>query len=300
MKLVTCLYDGLARVGMLSTFGTLENPKPCVVFLPYPDMNALIKDIDTDWKGSRWDSLKEYFYHEANAVPLEEVTRLAPIPQPCQDVICLGMNYRDHAEEAARYDAEAFAKERPAAVYFSKRVFRAGNPDGVIPRYKGLVTRLDYEAELAVIIGRTARNVKAADVKDYIFGYTVLNDVSARNLQTEHKQWYFGKSLDGFTPMGPCIITADDSLISFPPALEISCRVNGQERQKSNTSLLIHSIPEIIEELSAGITLLPGTIIATGTPAGVGMGMDPPEFLQYGDVVECTIEHIGTLRSTVG
>lgn len=300
MKLVTCLYDGMAHVGLLSTFGTPENPKPCVVFLPYPDMNALIKDIDGDWKGSRWNSLNDYYYHDANAVPLEEVTMLAPIPQPRQDVICLGMNYRDHAAEAARYDEEAFAKERPTAVYFSKRVNQAGNPDGVIPRYKGLVTRLDYEAELAVIIGKTAKNVKAADVKDYIFGYTVLNDVSARNLQTEHKQWYFGKSLDGFTPMGPCIVTADDSQISFPPALEISCKVNGQERQKSNTSLLIHSIPEIIEELSSGITLLPGTIIATGTPAGVGMGMDPPEFLQYGDVVECTIERIGTLRSTVG
>ena len=121
--------------------------------------------------------------------------------------------------------------------------------------------------------------------------------MSARDLQTGHKQWYFGKSLDGFTPMGPCILTAGK--VPFPPALDISCTVNGRERQRSNTSLLIHGIPEIIEELSRGMTLLPGTIIATGTPAGVGMGMDPPEFLKYGDVVECAIEGIGTLRSSV-
>jgi len=207
------------------------------------------------------------------------------------------MNYRAHLEEAAGYDAGAFAKERPVAVYFSKRVSRAGDPDGVIPRYEGLVERLDYEAELAVIIGKTARNVKAKDAGDYVFGYTVLNDVSARDLQTGHKQWYLGKGLDGFTPMGPCILTADET--AFPPALDISCKVNGELRQHSNTALLIHGIPEIIEELSAGMTLLPGTIIATGTPAGVGMGFDPPKFLEAGDVVECAIQGIGSLRSTV-
>jgi 2-keto-4-pentenoate hydratase/2-oxohepta-3-ene-1,7-dioic acid hydratase in catechol pathway len=159
------------------------------------------------------------------------------------------------------------------------------------------VERLDYEAELAIIIGKTAKNVKAEDAGDYIFGYTVLNDVSARVLQTTHKQWYFGKSLDGFTPIGPCITTADE--IAFPPALKISATVNGELRQDATTDLLITGIPAIIEELSSGMTLLPGTIIATGTPAGVGMGFDPPKFLKAGDVVECTIEKIGTLRNTV-
>ena len=279
MKLITCLCRGEERVGALTEEG--------VAFLPYPDMNTLI------------ETLPPAAFAAASAskpVPLEDVTLLAPIPRPRQDVICLGMNYRDHEKEAARYDAEAFTKEKPAAVYFSKRVSRAGDPDGTIPRYKGLVERLDYEAELAVIIGKTARNVKAEEAGAYIFGYTVLNDVSARDLQTGHKQWYFGKSLDGFTPMGPCILTADET--AFPPALEISCAVNGEERQHSNTSLLIHGIPEIIEELSAGMTLLPGTVIATGTPAGVGMGFEPPRFLEAGDVVECTIQNIGTLRST--
>ena len=281
MKLITCLYDGKERVGALTENG--------VVFLPYPYMTALIESASPE-------QLREA--SQGDAVPLTEVTLLAPIPQPKQDVICLGMNYRDHEKEAARYDAEAFAKERPAAVYFSQRVSGAGQPGGVIPRYKGLVERLDYEAELAVIIGKTAKNVRAEDAGAYIFGYTVLNDVSARDLQTGHKQWYFGKSLDGFTPMGPCILTADET--TFPPALEISCTVNGELRQRSNTGLLIHGVAEIIEELTAGMTLLPGTIIATGTPAGVGMGMNPPVFLKTGDVVECSIEHIGTLRSTVG
>lgn len=280
MKLITCLHKDQERVGALTEEG--------VVFLPCPDMNALIESCSP---------AALTLPSAVSPVPLEDVQLLAPIPRPRQDVICLGMNYRDHAREAAKYDAEAFAKDRPAAVYFSKRVSRAGDPEGVIPRYQGLVERLDYEAELAVIIGKTAGNVKAEDAGDYVFGYTVLNDVSARDLQTGHKQWYFGKSLDGFTPMGPCILTADET--AFPPALDISCTVNGEERQRSSTSLLIHSIPEIIQELSAVMTLLPGTIIATGTPAGVGMGLDPPKFLEAGDVVACTIQRIGTLRSTV-
>ena len=280
MKLITCLYKGEERVGALTEEG--------VAFLPYPDMNTLIESLPP---------AAFAVTSTAKPVPLEDVTLLAPIPRPRQDVICLGMNYRDHAKEAARYDADAFTKEKPVAVYFSKRVSRAGDPDGVIPRYEGLVERLDYEAELAVIIGRTAKDVKAEDAGDYVFGYTVLNDVSARDLQTGHKQWYFGKGLDGFTPMGPCILTADET--AFPPALDISCTVNGEERQRSNTALLIHSIGEVVEELSAGMTLLPGTIIATGTPAGVGMGFDPPRFLKSGDVVECAVRGIGTLRSTV-
>ena len=280
MKLITCLYEGQERVGALTEKG--------VAFLPYPDMNTLIETCSpAEIAGTVTDA----------SVPLEEVTLLAPIPRPRQDVICLGMNYPDHEKEAAKYDSGAFTKEQPAAVYFSKRVAEAGRPDGIIPRHSGLVERLDYEAELAVVIGRAARNVKAEEAGDYVFGYTVFNDVSARILQTRHKQWYFGKSLDGFSPMGPCILTADET--AFPPALDISTRVNGELRQHSNTALLIHGVSEIIEELSAGMTLLPGTIIATGTPAGVGMGLDPPRFLEPGDVVECTAAGIGTLRSTV-
>ena len=283
MKLVTFLQDGREFVGVLTADETAVRP------LPFADMNTLIE-------APREQLLSAV--KAANAsLPLSAVTLLSPIPRPRQDVICLGINYKAHAEEAERYSSEAFKKERPIPIYFSKRVSEAVGPEGFIESHPGLVERLDYESELAVIIGKTARNVKAADAADYIFGYTVLNDVSARLLQTTHKQWYFGKSLDGFTPIGPCITTADE--IAFPPALPISSRVNGELRQNSTTDLLITGIADIIEELSSGMTLLPGTIIATGTPAGVGMGFDPPKFLKPGDVVECTIEGIGTLRNTV-
>lgn len=286
MKLITYRQNGAEHVGALTEDGTGVLP------LPVPDMNTLIETMTlTDLRSAVAAA------ERGSALALSDVELLAPIPRPRQDVLCLGMNYLAHAEEAVRYSADAFRKERPVAVYFSKRVSEAGKPDGVIPRHAGLTDRLDYEAELAVVLGRTARDVKAADAADCIFGYTVLNDVSARDLQTGHKQWYFGKSLDGATPMGPVLVTADE--IAYPPALEITCRVNGELRQQSNTSLLITSIGQILEELTAGMTLLPGTIIATGTPAGVGMGFDPPKFLQSGDVVECAIEGIGTLRSTV-
>lgn len=231
------------------------------------------------------------------ALPVEAVTLESPIPAPAQDLICLGINYMAHSDEAEKYSAAAFATRHEDAIYFSKRVTRAVPDGGPIEAHTDLVKKLDYECELAVVLGRDARDVPAGQTRDYIFGYTILNDVSARDVQTAHKQWYFGKSLDGFTPMGPVLVTADE--IAYPPALEITSRVNGELRQKSNTALLITSIGQILEELTGGMTLLPGTIIATGTPAGVGMGFDPPRFLQSGDTVECAIEGIGTLCSTV-
>ena len=286
MKLVTYRLSGAEYVGALTADGKGVLP------LPAADMNTLIETMTpADLRSAAAAA------ERGGAVPLSDVELLAPIPRPRQDVVCLGMNYRDHAEESARYSADAFTKSSTAAVYFSKRVSEAGKPDGVIPRHAGLTDRLDYEAELAVVLGKAARDVKAVDAADCIFGYTVLNDVSARNLQTEHNQWYFGKSLDGFTPMGPCIVTEDE--IPYPPALSISSTVNGELRQNSNTNYLLHSISEIIAELSQGMTLLAGTIIATGTPAGVGMGFDPPKFLKSGDVVTCEIEKIGRLTNMV-
>ena len=282
MKLVTYLEHGTEKVGALTA------DKTAILPLPYADMNALI--------GTPVQQLAEEAA-KATAVPLAAVQLCAPIPRPRQDVICLGINYKAHAEEAERYNADAFTKERPIPIYFSKRVTEAVGPDGFIESHPDLVQRLDYEVELALIIGKTARNVPPEDAGDYIFGYTVLNDVSARMLQTTHKQWYFGKSLDGFTPIGPCITTADE--IAFPPKLAISSHVNGELRQNSTTDLLITGIADMIAELSSGMTLLPGTIIATGTPSGVGMGFDPPKFLHSGDIVECTIEKIGTLRNTI-
>jgi 2-keto-4-pentenoate hydratase/2-oxohepta-3-ene-1,7-dioic acid hydratase in catechol pathway len=277
MKLITFLENGVERVGVLS--GDEQTVTP----LPVADMNALIES-------------GEISVPVEEEIPLSEVTLLAPIPRPRQDVICLGINYKAHAQEAERY-SEAFLKEKPIPIYFSKRVSEAVAPEGFIESHPGLVERLDYEAELALIIGKRAKDVPAEKAGEYIFGYTVLNDVSARVLQTSHKQWYFGKSLDGFTPIGPCIVTADE--IPFPPKLKITATVNGELRQDSTTDLLITGIPEIIAELSSGMTLLPGTIIATGTPSGVGMGFDPPKFLKSGDVVECAVEGIGTLRNIV-
>lgn len=287
MKLVTYQRDGAVSTGVLRRDGAAVYPLPCA------DMNTLIETVPLEQLRLEAEAAEA----AGPGVPLEDVALLAPIPRPRQDIVCLGMNYRDHLAEAAGYNAEAFTREKAVAVYFSKRVTEAVPPGGDIPSHRGLVERLDYEVELAVILGRTARNIRAAEAGSYIFGYTVVNDVSARDLQTGHKQWYFGKSLDGFTPMGPCIVTADE--IAFPPALELSARVNGELRQSSNTSLLINGIAEVLEDLTAGMTLLPGTIIATGTPAGVGLGFDPPRFLKPGDVVECTVEGIGTLRNTV-
>ena len=174
---------------------------------------------------------------------------------------------------------------------------RSTDPGDVIPSHKDLTSQLDYEAELAVILKMDAKDVALEDVEDYIFGYTIMNDVSAREVQTAHRQWYFGKSLDGFTPLGPWIVTADS--VEFPPKLKIQSWVNGELRQDSNTDQFIHGIAEVVSELSRGMTLKAGTIIATGTPAGVGMGFDPPRFLKPGDVVECMIEGIGTLKNPV-
>lgn len=296
MKFVTYEIEHKRRLGVINRDGTWIYPLRSLD-MDYKTMQELIEGISESEK-----QLLEYVsgqdpYKIKGAVPAEEAILLAPIPHPVQDVICLGINYMAHAEESARYKKEAFGGERPFAVYFSKRVSEATGTGAEIPSHKELVQDLDYEAELAVIIGKDAKNVPVSEVKNYIFGYTVINDVSARTLQTRHKQWYFGKSLDGFLPMGPCIVTAEE--FPYPPRLSIQSRVNGELRQDSSTELMIFGIDHVVSELSAGMTLKAGTIIATGTPAGVGMGFDPPRFLKLGDVVECSIEGIGTLVNRV-
>lgn len=296
MKFVTYEIEHKRRLGVINRDGTWIYSLRSLD-MDYKTMQELIEGISESEK-----QLLEYVsgqdpYKIKGAVPAEEAILLAPIPHPVQDVICLGINYMAHAEESARYKKEAFGGERPFAVYFSKRVSEATGTGAEIPSHKELVQDLDYEAELAVIIGKDAKNVPVSEVKNYIFGYTVINDVSARTLQTRHKQWYFGKSLDGFLPMGPCIVTAEE--FPYPPRLSIQSRVNGELRQDSSTELMIFGIDHVVSELSAGMTLKAGTIIATGTPAGVGMGFDPPRFLKPGDVVECSIEGIGTLVNRV-
>jgi len=294
MKFVTYEQDGRESIGLLDADGKRIAPLR-KLGLGYSCMNDLICQI-TQEERSRLQQVREADFEAG--VSVDEVKLLAPIPHPRQDVICLGLNYTEHARESAAFSSDNFVKkDRHYAVYFSKRVNTAPGPDAAVPSYEGLVDSLDYEAELAVIIGKDTFRVSREEAADAIFGYTILNDVSARNLQTSHTQWYFGKSLDGFTPMGPAIVTADE--IAFPPQLKIQSRINGELRQNSNTNMLITGIDEIISELSQGMTLLAGTIIATGTPKGVGLGFDPPRWLHPGDVMECEIEGIGILRNRI-
>ncbi len=292
MKLLTYLYGGKENAGVLSKDGTGVFPFGSFG-LPYEDMNSFIRDAGMD----RLSEIQCALESKDGAVPLQDIQVLAPIPVPAQDIICLGVNFLAHAEESARYKKETFEQDQAAAVYFSKRVDRAVPNGGLIDGHFDIVDSLDYEAELAVVIGRDARNVPEKDVFSYILGYTVMNDVSARNIQTRHKQWYFGKSLDGFAPMGPWIVTEGE--FTRPPVLSIQSRVNGEIRQNSTTGLFITSIESAVSELSRGMTLKAGTILSMGTPAGVGMGFRPPRFLKSGDVVECEVGKIGTLRNTV-
>ena len=226
----------------------------------------------------------------------EKIRLLAPIPRPAQDVICLGMNFADHTEEAARFHPSMVRESY--AVYFSKRVNEAVPDGGVIDSHSDVTEKLDYEAEVAFVIGKDAYMVPAERAEEYVFGYTILNDVSAREVQTRHKQFYLGKSFDSFTPMGPCIVTADE--FTFPPEIGVRCLVNGELRQDGNTRQWIYGIQDVISDLSAAMTLKAGTIISMGTPAGVGMGFDPPRFLKKGDAVECQADGIGILTNYVG
>ena len=265
--------------------------------LAFADMNALVMGWNEEVKAALASLAANEDVLSGAAVNVDELQLCAPIVHPRQDVVCLGINYDAHAQEAGRFSDEDFGGERPYTIYFSKRVSRATATKELVPSYKGLVDSLDYECELGVVLGKDCKGVTKEEAKQYIFGYTIINDISARNLQTRHKQWYLGKSLDGFTPMGPCIVTADE--IGDEQSLEISCTVNGELRQSSNTKYMIQTVCGAISELSQGMTLQAGTIIATGTPAGVGMGMQPPQFLQTGDVVECRIAKIGILTNTI-
>jgi len=224
------------------------------------------------------------------AYPADRVRYHAPIPRPKKDVFCLGQNYAAHAAESGN-------PPPTAPIYFTKPPTTVIGPDEPIPYPQGLTTRLDWEVELGVVIGRRGRDIPEARALDYVFGYTVFNDVSARDLQYRTSQWFKGKSLDGSCPMGPLIVTADE--ISDPQRLRLQLSVNGVKKQDSNTSDMIFSAARIIADLSAGMTLEPGDCISTGTPQGVGDGRKPPEYLKRGDVMEADVEGIGVLRNPV-
>ncbi len=231
------------------------------------------------------------------ALPLDKVTLLAPIPRPRKNVFCVGWNYVEHFEEGAK--ARPHVQEMPAhPAFFTKAPTTVNGPFADVPAHRGVTEKLDWEVELGVIIGTGGINIKEADAMAHIFGYTVINDVSAREVQRQHgQQWFKGKSLDGHCPMGPWIATADE--IANPQDLDITCRVNGVTKQQSNTRHMYFKISRIIAELSAGLTLEPGDIICTGTPAGVGHARTPPEFMQTGDVLETEIRGLGLLRNKI-
>lgn len=225
---------------------------------------------------------------------LDDVELLAPLDPPRGNVLAIGRNYAEHAKEGAAFRDEEI---QPPTV-FTKAQTAINTPYGDIHVDRALTQQVDYEAELAVVIGREGKDIPIEQALNHVFGYCALNDVSARDLQYGWGgQFFKGKSLDGFCPFGPWIVTRNE--VPDPQRLQVRCRVNGETRQDANTADMIYPVARIIAELSRGMTLLPGTLIATGTPAGVGLGHKPPKFLDDGDVVEVEVEGVGMLRNRV-
>lgn len=233
-------------------------------------------------------------------LPLASVKLLAPFPRPRKNILCVGKNYHEHAREFHDSGFDASAKEAvpEVPIIFTKWPNSVIGPGEPIPSANDYTDSTDYEGELTVVIGGGGRNIPKEKAYDHVYGYTIVNDVTARTLQNRHRQWFLGKSLDGYCPMGPCVVTADE--IGDTGALRLVTRVNGEVRQDAMVSQLIFDIPTLIETLSRVMTLEPGDLIATGTCAGVGIGFNPPKFLKKGDIVAVTIEPIGTLENPVG
>lgn len=255
------------------------------------DLPQLINDFD---------QLKDQLNSKGPGLPIDQLEFVAPLQRLPRNIICVGKNYHAHAREFSEsgFDSSANAGEHSPdfPVVFTKAVTSIIGPNAPIPAHQQATQQIDYEAELAVIIGKAGRSISKEQAMDHVFGYTIINDVTARDLQKKHKQWFLGKSLDGFCPMGPVVVTADEI---DPQDLSIQCWVNGELRQDANTKDLIFDIPTLIETLSAGMELLPGDVIATGTPEGVGIGFTPPKFLQSGDEVKVSIQGIGSLSNRV-
>jgi 2-keto-4-pentenoate hydratase/2-oxohepta-3-ene-1,7-dioic acid hydratase in catechol pathway len=290
---------GTPRVALILDDGSaLDGPAASraagVDAAPLADMVATIR---------AWGTVGPMLRAAAAAPPRDAIVAkgafrlLAPIPRPAKNVFCVGRNYIEHVAEGDR--AAGRETETPKyPQFFTKPPTAVIGPDETVPSYAAITRVLDYEVELALIIGREGADIAPERAFSHIFGYTVVNDITARDLQRRHGQWFKGKGLDRSCPMGPWIVPADE--IATPPDLRISLTVNGEPRQDSRTSQLIFDIPTIIATLSQGLTFEPGDVIATGTPSGVGYAMTPPRVLGPGDVIEATVEGIGTLRTTVG
>lgn len=224
-----------------------------------------------------------------DTVPLARARLLAPIPRPRKNIMCMGRNYVEHAKESGSAPPEV-------PVFFTKPPTAVIGHEAPVTHH-AVTQQLDYEVELVAVIGRRGRDIAPEKALDYVFGYTIMNDVTARDLQRRHNQWFKGKSLDTFAPMGPWIVHR--SAVPNPQKLALSMRINGEVRQSSSTASMIFSVARLISVLSAGMTLEPGDLLATGTPEGVAMGMQPPKWLQVGDTMEAEVEGIGTLRNRV-
>lgn len=232
----------------------------------------------------------------AALMPLGSVRLLAPIPRPVRNAFCVGLNYLDHAKEGATARMSEL-KVPQVPIFFTKATRTVVGPNADVRLDPKTTQRLDYEVELAVIFGKEGRDILSSAAFDYVFGYTIANDVTARDLQRRHEQWFKGKSLDTTLPLGPCIVTRDE--IEDLRSLELSMHINGEQRQHARVDQMIFDIPTLIASLSAGMTLEPGDILATGTPSGVGFAMNPPRYLRGGDEMVARIDRIGELRNRV-
>ena len=288
MRIGTFNIGGLTQLGVISDEG--------VQYLNHSEgwPATMIEWIAaSEQMEERYSTLKD----DIDIAPIDNSSLIAPIPSLIGNVMCLGKNYAAHAEETAGKGSSS-SVETEYPLVFTKGTNTINGPYGKIPYNPSVSSQIDWEVELAVIIGRECINVDADKALMNVFGYTVLNDISARDIQYRHKQFYLGKSLDGSCPMGPWIVTSDE--IDDPQCLGIKCWVNGEIMQESNTSDQIYSVAETISIFSKGHTLFPGDVIATGTPAGVGFVRKPPRFLVPGDVLESEVEGIGRMRNIVG
>jgi 2-keto-4-pentenoate hydratase/2-oxohepta-3-ene-1,7-dioic acid hydratase in catechol pathway len=288
--------DEILDVDLAAHALTLIGPDQVLDFLEQQEKYTAVLQAILDKAAGRPFSEVKTFSASGAAHLLSEVELAAPIPRPRKNIMCMGRNYAEHAKE---WDAvggrEAYIPTE--AVIFTKAPTTVNGPYGTIVVDPHVSEQVDWEVELGVVIGKTGKNIREEDALDYVFGYTILNDVTARDLQERHRQFFKGKSIDGYCPMGPWIVTADE--IADPQNLAISCRVNGVTKQDDNTGMMIFSVRQIIAVLSLGMTLEPGDIIATGTPGGVGHARKPPEYLKAGDIMETEIEGIGILRNPV-
>lgn len=292
MRLVTFSAGDGPRIGAVVGDSVLDLPAASRGELP-ADMLELIRGGPPAWERARRVAESA----SGQTFPLSQVKLHAPIPRPPRNIFALGWNYAEHVQEGARARGEE-RKLPEHPVFFSKVADCVIGPGDTIVYDERVTQQVDWEVELAVVIGREARNLTRESALEYVFGYTIANDVSARDLQWRHGgQWLKGKSLDTFCPLGPWIVTADE--IPNVQNLRITSRVNGQTMQDSNTRHMIFDVATILESLSLGLTLRPGDVIITGTPDGVGFARKPPIFLRDGDVVEMEIEAIGVLRNPV-